>query len=136
MASTLAEVRAALVDALSAIDGLNVLPTMPEAPPVPCAVLYRSGGAARTDFGKTSPSYDFSVRLVVSRADAMSAQEQLDTYVERGTDQSIWDALEADPTLGGVVFTLRCGDVTGDQIIAFGDISYLGCDFAVTVYPA
>lgn len=136
MASTLAEVRAALASALAEIDGLNVLERAPEQPPTPCAYLLRSGGQARTDFGKTSPSYDFTVRVVVSRADIESAQEQLDTYVERGTDQSVWDALEADVTLGGVLFTLRCNDVSGDQITTFGDVGYLSADFALTVYPA
>ncbi len=136
MASTLAEVRRALADALSAIEGLNVLERAPEQPPTPCAYLLRSGGQARTDFGKTSPSYDFTVRVVVSRADLDSAQEQLDTYVERGTDQSVWDAIEADPTCGGVLFTLRCNEVSGDQVIAYGDVGYLSADFALTVYPA
>lgn len=136
MASTLAEVRAALADALSAIDGLNVLAYAPEQPPTPCAYLLRTGGTARTDFGKTTPSYDFSVRVVVSRADLDSAQEQLDAYVERGSDQSVWDALEADPTAGGVLLTLRCNEVSGDQVIAFGDVGYLSADFALTAYPA
>jgi hypothetical protein len=136
MSSTLAEVRTALIDALSNIEGLNVLAYMPDSPPAPCAVLLRTGGSPRTDFGKTSPSYEFSIRVVVSRADAPAAQELLDTFIERGTDQSIWDALEADVTLGGVLFTLRCGDVSGDQVVAFGDVAYLGCDFNVTCYPA
>jgi hypothetical protein len=136
MPSSLAEVRAALADALSDIDGLNVLAHAPDQPPVPCAYLLRSGGQARTDFGKTSPSYDFIVRVVVSRADIESAQAALDAHVERGTDQSVWDALEADPTCGGVLLTLRCNEVSGDQVIAFGDVGYLSADFALTVYPA
>lgn len=136
MAATLAEIRTALADALSDIGSLNVVERAPEQPPVPCVFLLRSGGSPRTDFGRTSPAYQFTVRVVVSRADAEAAQEQLDSYVERGTDDSVWDALEADPTLGGVLHTLRCGDVSGDQLLSFGDVAYLGCDFDVTVYPA
>jgi hypothetical protein len=136
MTATIAELRAALVDALSTVDALNVLSYMPEQPPVPCAVLYRSGGSPRTDFGRTSPSYEFTVRVLVSRADAMSAQESLDLYVERGTDMSIWDALETDVTLGGTCHTIRCGDVSGDTVVFAGEVPYLSADFTVTVYPA
>lgn len=136
MTASIAAIRTALTTALSAIEGLNVVSYMPEQPPVPCAVLYRSGGSPRTDFGKTSPAYEFTVRAIVSRADAMSAQEALDLFVERGTDQSIWDAIEADTTLDGTCHTLRCGDVSGDTVIYAGEVGYLAADFTVTVYPA
>lgn len=135
MPASLAAIRQALVDALSTIDGLNVLGYQPEQPPVPCAVVFRSGGSPRSDFGRTTPVYTFEVRVVASRADAIAAQQQLDLFVERGTGWSVWDALEVDPTLGGVVQTIRCGDVTGDQQVQVGDVTYLGCDFTVTVHP-
>lgn len=129
-----ATVRAALIDQLQAATGILTL-SWQDNPPGPCLMVRRSGGRPRTDYGRTSPAYTFTITALVQRHDLDAAQEWLDAVAARGSDESVWDALEADRTIGDTCQSILLGEVTADAYVEFGEVPYLGCEFTVETFP-
>jgi hypothetical protein len=74
------------------------------------------------------------VSLVVVRADARSAQLDVDKYVEPVGAYSVKAAIEADRTLGGRVNTCRVVAVNNYTSQDVNDVLYLALDFEVEVW--
>jgi len=136
--SRLTIVRAALHTQLYARTGVDTA-AWSDNPTPPCILTRRTGGLARTDFGKNSPQYSFDLVPLVGRAITDQAQERLDEFADRGSPVSIWDALEADRTLGGTCHTIQLDGLGPDQLYTFGQIpggiELLGAPYSITVYP-
>lgn len=133
---TVTEVRQAICTILEGA-GLTAYPhpvglgTLP-----PFAWVSRTEGIARTDFGVTSPGYELTITVIVTRTDNASAYALLDKYVSRGTAESIFDLLDADKTLGGTCHTFQGIMAGGDvEFNAEDTASYLGVVFTLLCYP-
>lgn len=136
MTTGIGEIRDALARTVRDTTGLRTTPYWTDIASVPCALIRRSGGRPRTDYGKTSPAYQFTIMLLFARANEVDAQKSIDKWLSRGTGTSLWDALEADRTLGGVAHTLQLDDDTnGDGVIEIGGVDYIAAPCVVTVYP-
>ncbi len=72
-------------------------------------------------FGDRLPFECFNIRLRVSPADTDAGQRLLYDLVDQDDDLSIIAALDADPTVGGLAYTLTWGDWGG--ISSFPDLN-------------
>jgi hypothetical protein len=75
--------------------------------------------------------YQFTITLIVGRADDRAAQANLDKYIVGAT--SVKTAIEADRTLGGKVNTCRVTAMQSYSALAIGEVTYLSAQFAVEV---
>lgn len=109
--TTLADVRNRLEAQLSTIDGLRVVPYVPDdLPGYPAAVVFPPVNADYSDdLGSGSFTVTFIVMLFVA---ANIDRKQLDLYdlLDRSGPSSVYAALEADRTLGGLAVDCRVVD--------------------------
>lgn len=132
--TSLTDIRNAIKDALDGLEGINGIATSPAAPypntawPVPISWEYDE------DFDE-SVTWRLKVWLLVKGATVNREQTIIDPYLAPTGAKSVKAALEADPTLGGVVESIRVlrGGEYGYQTI--GDNSQaLAASFDVEVY--
>ena len=120
---------------LATVSGLRTSATVPDqiSPPIavvmPLSITYdmafaRSGG----------DEYEFSVMVIVGRADARTSQGKVDDFCNPTGAGSVKTAIESDRTLGGAAQTLRVTEMRSNTSITAGDVVYLAAEFAVTVY--
>ena len=134
MPASVSEVSVALRTALQTVTGLRVVEYIPDSLNPPMATVGVDTVIFHGAFGAGNPQYLFTVALVVARSSDRMAQKRLDDYLSYGGAQSIRQAVEKDPTLGGCVQTSQVvsgGNVTNINV---QDVVYLSVEFAVEVY--
>src|SRR5262249_61280157 len=77
--------------------------------------------------------YNLRAIILVSEGDSLSGQDLLDNYISQSGALSIWAAVEADPTLGGVVSYAAVIEATAYGLMNFGGIDYLAAHFIVNI---
>lgn len=129
----LALIRAAVAARLNAaIPGLNSHPSYPGVLNHPAAVVARR--ETRYD-----PALDIDaehtlvVRLFVSFADLAGSQVLLDDMCAPEGNWSIRAAIDADPTLGGVVDFCRIATAEDERQTTYSSIQYLTVDLVLEV---
>lgn len=139
----LVQVRAAIADQLDTaltphITDLQVAPSFLATPQTPTLHIRPDGepfGEAST-FGVTGgAAFTFVVIAVVSTADSEGAQDLLLSMMDPYADTSVRQAINNDPTLGGLVDDCHC-DHPSDFAVdhqASGRGALLGCSWAVRV---
>lgn len=127
-------IRTALATAMSTVTGLSTEAYVRNIADVPVAMV---GGPDPIEYDKTfgrgHDDYTFPIMIFSSLVSDEESQENLDSYLDPYGSKSLKAAIEADPTLGGVVQDLR---VTGTQEYGPQDISgilYLGAVLLVSV---
>lgn len=141
--STFAEAKAALAVVLGRLAGLNpdgtsfsvtVYPRLPGQINVPAAVIAPGTGAFLT-YGTSVTSNDLTldVTVFVQRGQDRSTTDRLDAFIAESGDLSINGAVEADPTLGGVVDSAQVLQAKDWGVWTFGEVSYLGVVFTIEV---
>lgn len=118
------------------VEGLNCFGYVPDmiSPPsfFPFDVeIDRTAGGGRT-FGATR-GYHVNAMVATSSSDDRAGQELLDRYLSEGNDESIIDAIEADPTLGGIAKSLNVERVDGYRIYTIGKSEFYGARLRVFV---
>ena len=83
-----------------------------------------------TDGGTTMR---FSVLVLVRFADPESAQDELDGYLDADAATSAKAAIEADPTLDGLVAWVHVAAAGGYDTYGFNNVDYLGARLDVEV---
>jgi hypothetical protein len=132
--TTLTEIRTGLAARCATISGLRTSATMPEQPQPPVAIVQPESVQYDLNARNGLTQYNMIVSVVVSRADARSAQNQVDEYVAPVGTRSIKAAIEADRTLGGKVNTCRVVQVANYTMLDALEVPHLGIDFTVEVY--
>ena len=144
MTATYTEVKTALGTVLAAMppqvltDGstktITVYPEMPGQIIAPAAVI-APGDGTLLNYRSSNFSHDLSltVTLFVQRGQNRSTDEQLSGFISVSGDQSIYAAVDADSTLGGVVDDARVTLARNWGVYTWGEISYLGVVFDVEV---
>ena len=131
---TLTAVRAALATQLSnQIDGLRASANRPAQINVPAAVVLPAQGtvmAYKQTFDGAADVY-LRIIVIVSEADSSLGQDLMDPYLSAGGSQSIYAAVQADPSLGQVVDYADVIEATGYGPISWNGVDYLGCSFIV-----
>lgn len=132
--ATMAELRTALETNLKAAypEGVQVLPYM-VTELTPPAIEIRAGAIdPHRAMNGGYRNVQFLIRAYVSMSVDIGSQKVLDTFREPGT--SIQDALEAEPTLGGLADDLIVGEFGEDTTyVRGGRPEYLGFECAVDV---
>ena len=134
--ATLSEIRTALAAAV-ATTGLTAQATIPDSIMPPVAVVAPPDGQAFVRYADTfDGAYTLllSVRVYVSRWDAPRAQDALDPYIAPTGSQSVYAAIESDPSLGHVVESAAVIDVRGYGKYLIGNVDYVGAEWLVQIY--
>jgi len=129
-------IRQALADTLSsAIPGLRATANRPLQINPPMVVVMPSQGPLATYSVSTDGQADFSLRaiLLVAPGDSSGGEDLLDPYIATTGSQSVWAAVNADQTLGGVVSFAEVIQATGYGLMNMTGIDYLACTFTVSV---
>lgn len=117
---------------LETIPDLQVYTRPPGSIVVPAAVVRRRS----TTFDVTMDGLvdtGWGVTLFVSFANTDVATEELDKYLDPSGDRSIKAAIEADPTLGGVVDFARVASAEGDRVLNYAGTDYLSVEFVIEI---
>lgn len=131
----IASVRDALKTQVQTISALSGYDTMPTEVILPAAIVYPSQGSFLT-YNQTmdgAVDLEFIIVLLVSNAIDDIAQDELDGYLAPTGALSVKTAVEANPTLGGLVDYLTVGEARNYGIHEFGSVSYFGCEFVVSI---
>lgn len=134
MPAPIADLRAGLAANLSKINGLRVYTVLTDNPQFPAALISLDRIEFDSTMARGCDSIEFTVTLVVARADDRSAQNKLETYLSGTGATSVKTAVESDVTLGGSAFDARVTAAEQIGTVNSPDGStYLFVDFAVTV---
>jgi hypothetical protein len=137
---TFTQVRAALAASLAAhasnADGsaLRTTANRPLQVNPPIAVIMPVQGTLARYSVSMDGETDYSLRviLLVAPADSTQGEDILDPYIAASGPSSIWAAVQADPSLGGVVSYAIVTEATGYGIMNFTGIDYLAVSLIVT----
>lgn len=136
------DVRNGIEDRLKTIDGLRIVDGSQINPPAAVVAVAGEGVSYHQTFQDGLTDFEMRVIVYVSSAYTRTARDELDAYLDVTGTKSVKQAIEGDPTLGGVVHDLvvhtgRQDDFvfrestagsTGGTILQF-----LGADFIMTV---
>lgn len=117
----LARIRQAVADQIMQAAGIRAYAVVPDTPELPCVVIdpgepYIALNESFAGTLGTKCTVNLTINLYVSASSGWrDAQAQLDRLLSTGLspDRSVYGALESDRTLGGVVQTLVCQQVSG-----------------------
>lgn len=129
---SLSTIRVALATSMSTISGLRTSATVPDNPRPPIAIVVPESVTYDMNASRGLDRYQFTVTLLVGRADDRTAQNSLDKFVVGSG--SIKTAIEADRTLGGIVNTCRVTEMRNYASLPVGEVLYLAAQFSVEVY--
>ena len=134
--ATLLGVREAVRAALDTIDGLNTYAQMPDALSSPAAVVMVRGQAQRTMGGSAGLfQVDVEIGVYVQAAALENAQDALDPYLAPTGASSIYAALAADTTLGGVASgIMMAGGWTAYGTVQVNGVEYVRAFWRLPVY--
>jgi hypothetical protein len=130
--TTLGDIRTALADQLSAaLPGVNCyrIPVDSISPPALIVAGFRSDDTATMD-GHQHWSVDIFAAVSRRNVDFI---DDLDEMVSNEGDRSAWAALDADPTLGGVVAWSNVISVGSYDEISLADVAYYAATISVEV---
>lgn len=130
---TLAQIRDALGDAVRTINGMRASEHMPEQVSPPVIVIQLD----RVDFHGAMQgglrTFQFILIAVVGRMGERTSQDLLDRVTDFDGPDSLREAIEADPTLGGACWAVKVTGARAVRPINIGDAAYLGVEFEVEV---
>lgn len=131
--ATISQVRDALRVRLATINGLRASSIEQANPSPPAAWPLPRSGAYNADF-EGDTTMQMVVRVVVNMADLSRGQQVLDPYLSPTGTNSIKAAIEADPSLGGVVDSVRVTGWGAYGQYVFGDVTLLGAEINVEIF--
>ncbi len=130
-----ADIRRAIGVALSGLD-CEIYDLANLSPSVPAIMIYPTQVPA-TDSYTTSYELTFELLLLASSVEMESGQDTLDAWLSSDDPESVSAALNADPTLGGVVQSTRCQGILPNSYAVMplvdGGTNYLTARVAVDV---
>tara|TARA_R100001440_G_scaffold37494_2_gene56810 strand:- start:5430 stop:5840 length:411 start_codon:yes stop_codon:yes gene_type:complete len=128
-------IRSGLKTRLETISGLMVYDYVPDFidPPTALVAPFNSLNFDST-MQRGSDTYEIPVILYVSKVDAETGQDNLDSFLAASGSNSIKAAIEGDTTLGGAAMSVRVVNATdyGEYEVTQGT-SFLGVTFNVEV---
>ena len=131
--ATVNEIREALADQIAtAIPSLQVSPRSPGSITVPAAVVRRR----TTTYDVTMDGADdttYGVTVFASFANTDVGTQQLDDYLAPSGAKSVPAAIQADPTLGGVVDYCHVASAEGETVRNYAGIDYLSAELVIEI---
>ena len=132
---TFAAVRAALATYLTSSIGLRATPNRFAQINPPMAVVMPQTGSFIRYSTTLDQETDYSLRaiILVSEGDSLSGQDNLDAYLSPTGPNSVYAAVQRDPTLGGVVSFAVVVEATAYGLMNFQGIDYLAAHLVLNV---
>lgn len=134
--TSLAQIRAGIMQNVATISGLRTSDLLPESPNPPVAILNLSDIDYDNAFNKGLTIYNFDLTVLVGRADARGSQAKLDEYVASDGVGSIKMAVESNRTLNGLIYDLKVTQLRSIGSLTVNDTTYLAADFNVVCYAS
>lgn len=135
MPAAIADLRTGLSDALSTINGLRVYEVLPDNPNPPAATISLGRVAYDSTLARGCDMFEFTITVIVGRADDRTAQTRLEAYIAGSGSASVKTAVEDDPTLGGHAQVVRVSEAGNIATLDRADgTSFMIVDFAVTIH--
>lgn len=132
--AALSDIREGLAATLKPIPGLHESAYLLSNPTPPAAEIQPSETEYDHAFGRGCDEWTFVIRVFVGATSDIGAQKRLDGMLASSGASSIKAAVEADPTLGGVVEDLRVTRCTGYRVFAReGGAGVLGAEWEVSI---
>ena len=133
--TTISEIRSGLAARLVTITGLRSKSdgTIPDNVNPPYAIVQLSSVDYHRAFNNALNTYNFIVTVVIGRVSEGTAQRNLDNYCTPSGASSIRGAIEADRTLGGVVFDTIVTGMRNYGSVTIGETNYLAAEFDIAV---
>lgn len=135
MSATSAQIREGIAQALRVIPGLQATPYMLANSTPPTAHVMR--GEIQYDQAMAGGLHRWVMRVqaFVALTSDMGAQMLLERFLSADGDYSVKAAIEADPTLGGVIQDLHVLSANGEQFYVRDSASQvLGSEWQVEVW--
>ena len=133
--ASFSSIRAGLKTNLETISGLTVYDYVPDwlEPPIAIIAPLNTLNYDAT-MARGADTYEVPVILYISRIDAETSQDTVDSYLVSSGANSIKAAIESDPTLGGAAMSVRVISATdyGEYEVTQGT-SFLGVTFNIEV---
>ena len=133
---TFAAVRAAVAAYLqNTITGLRATPNRFLQVNPPMAVIAPQTGSLIRYSQTFDQETDYNLRaiILVSEGDSTQGQDLLDAYLSPTGAQSVYAAVQADPTLGGQVSYCVVVEATGYGLTNWNGIDYLACSLVLNI---
>ena len=132
---TFTAVRQAVADYLTATIGLRATASRFDAVSPPMAVVAPQTGSLIRYSVTTDDETDYNLRAIVlvSAGDSESGQDALDAYLSPVGAQSVYAAIQADPTLGGKVSFAVVVEATGYGLTNWNGIDYLAVSLVLNI---
>ena len=131
--ASITDIRLGLATRLGSITGLRSGPTIPDNVNPPYAIISPSSVDYHRAFNNALSTYNFNVMVVVGRVSERTSQNSLDAYCSPTGTSSIRVAIEADRTLGGVVFDTMVTGMRNYGSVTIGETNYLAAEFDIAV---
>lgn len=102
----------------------------------PAAIIQHTGTAYGITMGGDSSHdrHDFTIKVLLTNQDQPTAFNALLDYLARTGTNSIVQKIRADQTFGGAASGVTVISNSGQSLITWGGIQYLGTEFALEVY--
>jgi hypothetical protein len=134
--ASVAAIAGALETALQTISGLRTAPYLPDTFTPPVALVAIEDVEYHGAFAGGDVVHTFTVFVIVARTSDRAGYETLEGYMSQPGSgaPSIAEAIEADPTLGGVVSTLKVTKAGKPLAVTVSSASYISVQFEVEVH--
>lgn len=134
MATTQAIREAIAAQLQSAIAELNVYSAVPGDMVTPAAIVMTGPKEYGLAMGQSLTRHEFTVTVIASRVDQVAGQDALDAMCDDSGERSIKAALDANPTLDGLLpMTLRVSGMSGYGPVTFAGVEYVKADFTISI---
>jgi len=126
-------VRQKLTSAIETVDNLRVYDSVPTQISPPAAVIILGEGTYSQDFD-AGMLVNYTVLVLLTRADDRHAQERLDEFLsDGGVNDTIYTAVSNDPTLDGSCDSARAVGWNQPATFTIAGIDYIGAEISVEV---
>lgn len=133
--AALTSIRDGLKTRLETISGLTASEYVPDyiVPPIALVAPLNSLNYDST-MARGADTYEIPVILYISRIDAQTSQDEVDSYLASSGSNSVKAAIEGDTTLGGAAMSVRVISASdyGEYEVTQGT-SFLGVTFNIEV---
>jgi hypothetical protein len=130
--ATINEIRAGIRTRLKTIPELRVPERVPDTVDPPTAVVRYAGTLFDSAMSRGSDDQRYVIQLFTSMA-SDRGQDALIEYCEGRGARSVKAAMEADPTLGGLVMSADVTEVEEPGTASPGDVKHYSVQIIVTV---
>lgn len=132
--ASIATLRDKIATNLATISGLRSTGYIPDNINPPYAIVSPNGVVYNRALNNGLTEYNFTVSVIVGRADERTAQRNLDAYCSPSGTSSIKSAVESDKTLAGNAYDLRVTNMRNYGSTTIGETTYLAAEFDLVVY--